>query len=325
MRKIAAAIYKRLGFHSTALIGVLIVVSIIMQVRSPYFLTRINIEVMLMGFILEAIMAVGMTLVIISGGIDLSVSSVLPFSALLVALMMTSGAPVWIAVGATLVVALIIGLINATVKTVLNVHPFIATLAMMLTVRGLAVAMSGGVNISGFPAGFAVIGQGYVLGIPLPILMFAVFALSFGILLKHHSFFQQIYFTGYDPRAARVSGINVTLVNFFVFGLSSLLAGIAGIVAASQYGAAHNSFAIGAELKVIAAVVIGGTNIVRGGEGNMLGTVLGVLFMAIVFNAFAMSGINTYWQEIVNGVMLLLAIFMVEAVRKRKTVGRRLT
>ena len=318
MRRLFKGVFDRLGFHSTALIGVLIVVSVVMQIRSPYFLTPANIEVTLTGFILEAIMAVGMTLVIISGGIDLSVSSVLPFSAIVVALLMTAGVPVAVAVVVTLLLATLVGVINATLKTVLDVHPFIATLAMMLTIRGVAVVLSGGENISGFPEAFAVLGQGRFLGMPISIWAFLLLAIVFGVLLHHHRFFQQIYFIGYDPRAARVSGINVTLVNYVVFGLSSLLAGFAGIVAASQYGAAHNSFAFGAELKVIAAVVIGGTNIVRGGRGTMFGTVLGVLFMAIIFNAFAMSGINTYWQEIVNGVMLLLAIFMVQAVQSRE-------
>ncbi len=318
MKRVLKGVFRRLGFHSTALLGVLVLVSVVMQLRSPYFLTPVNIEVMLMGFILEAIMAVGMTLVIIAGGIDLSVSSVLPFSAIVVALLMTAGMPVAAAVVITLLLATVVGIINATLKTVLDVHPFIATLAMMLTIRGVAVVLSGGENISGFPEGFAHLGQGRFLSIPIPIAAFLALALIFGVLLHHHRFFQQIFFVGYDPRAARVSGINVTLVNYVVFGLSSLLAGFAGVVAASQYGAAHNSFAFGAELKVIAAVVIGGTNIVRGGSGNMFGTVLGVLFMAIIFNAFAMSGINTYWQEIVNGVMLLLAIFMVEWVHSRE-------
>lgn len=324
MRGVFKRLFNRIGFHSTALIAVLIIVSVIMQIRSPYFLTLVNIEVILTGFILEAIMAIGMTMVIIAGGIDLSVSSVLPFSAVVVALLMTAGVGVVPAIAITLVLALVVGIINATLKTVLDVHPFIATLAMMLTVRGLAVVLSGGGNISGFPEEFAVLGQGRFFGMPISIWAFIALAVIFGILLHHHRFFQQIFFVGYDPRAARVSGINVTLVNYVVFGLSSLLAGFAGIVAASQYGAAHNSFAVGAELKVIAAVVIGGTNIVRGGSGNMFGTVLGVLFMAIIFNAFAMSGINTYWQEIVNGVMLLLAIFMVQAVQSREqrsTVG----
>ncbi|MDA3949631.1 MAG: ABC transporter permease [Spirochaeta sp.] len=318
MKKLFYGLYNRLGFHSTALLGVLIGLSIIMRFRSPYFLTWFNFEILFMGFILEAIMAIGMTLVIISGGIDLSVSSVLPFSAILTGLLITAGVPVGLAVGITLLAALSIGMINATLKIVLAVHPFIATLAMMLTVRGLAVAMSSGQSISGFPDEFAFLGQGYIAGIPVPIIIFVVLAGGLGTLLRHHKFFQQIYFIGYDSKAARVSGINVTLMNYFVFGLSALLAGLAGIIAASQYGTAHNSFAIGAELKVIAAVVIGGTNIVRGGEGNMFGTVLGVLFMAIVFNAFAMSGIDTYWQEIVNGIMLLVAIFMVEAARKKQ-------
>lgn len=318
MRRILQSITNTIGFHSAALLGLLVIVAVVMQLRSPFFLTPANLEVLMLGFVLEGIMAVGMTLVIIGGGIDLSVSSVLPLAAVVSALLMRAGVPVMPAVIITLLLAVTIGLINATLKTILDVHPFIATLAMMLTIRGLALVLSGGENISGLPESFAVLGQGDVLGVPIPIAIFVGLAVVFGVLLHHHRFFQQIFFVGYDPRAARVSGINVTLVNYVIFGLCSGLAGLAGVIAASQYGAAHNSFGVMAELKVITAVVIGGSNIVRGGSGNMFGTVLGVLFMAIVFNAFAMSGINTYWQEVVNGVMLLLAIFMVETVRVRQ-------
>jgi ribose transport system permease protein len=314
-------IMKKTGTHNLALILVIIAMCLGMMMVSPYFLTRQNIEVILMGFVLEAIMAIGMTYVIISGGIDLSVSSVLPFAAIVVAFMLKAGWPVPLAIVVTLILCMLIGFGNASMKNILDVHPFIATLATMLTVRGLALAMSSGANLSGFPEEFFVLGQGYILGIPIPILIFIFLAALLGIFLKKHRFFNQVYFIGYDPRAAKVSGIKVERFFLFIFGLSSTLAGLAGIIAASQYGAAHNSFAIGAELRVITAVVIGGTSIVRGGSGSMFGTVLGVLFMAIVYNAFAMSGVNTYWQDIVNGIMLLGAIFFVEFVKKREMSG----
>jgi len=310
-------ITKRVGVNNIALISVLVILVVVMSIVSPYFLTYQNIEVIMMGFVLEAIMAIGMTFVILSGGIDLSVSSVLPFAAIITAFMLKAGWPPAVAIITTLFLSTLIGFFNASMKTVLNVHPFIATLATMLTLRGFALAISSGANLSGFPDSFFFIGQGRILGLPFPIFMFIILAAGLGILLKRQRFFRQVYFIGYNPKAAKLSGMNVGLFSLFVFGLSSFLAGFAGITAASIYGAAHNSFGIGAELRVITAVVIGGTSIVRGGSGSMAGTVLGVLFMAIIYNAFAMSGISTYWQDIVSGVMLLLAIFFVEWVKSR--------
>ncbi len=313
-----APLIRRVGIHNFAMVSVLVVLIVVMSIVSPYFLTPKNIEVILMGFVLEGIMAIGMTFVILSGGIDLSVSSVLPFSAIITAFMLKAGWPPILAVAVTLMSALLVGFFNASIKTVLNVHPFIATLATMLTLRGLALAISSGANLSGFPEPFFVLGQGRVAGIPVPIVVFTALAVLLGTLLKRHRFFRKVYFIGYNPKGARLSGMNVTGFSFFVFGLSSILAGYAGVTAASIYGAAHNSFGIGAELRVITAVVIGGTSIVRGGSGSMVGTVLGVLFLAIVYNAFVMSGISTYWQDIVSGIMLLVAILVVEWLKMGK-------
>lgn len=309
---------NKLGLHSSAMIILLLLLVIGMTIRSPYFLTIGNFEVIMSSFVLEAIMAIGLTFVIISGGIDLSVSAVLPMTAILVALLITSGVPVFWSVLIVLGISILIGLFNASLKIVLNVHPFIATLAMQLTLRGLALVISKGENVSGFPESFTNFGQGYFLGIMIPIWIFAVLIIVFGYLLKHHRFFQQVYFIGWDPNAARVSGIKVNKFTLFVFGFSSLLAGLAGILAAAQYGAAHNSFGLGSELKVITAVAIGGTSMIRGGTGTMFGTFLGIMFMAILNNAFMMSGISTYWQDVVTGIMLLVAILLAESLKSKK-------
>jgi ribose/xylose/arabinose/galactoside ABC-type transport system permease subunit len=309
---------KKIGTHNLALITINVVLIVVMASISPYFLTGANIEVILMGFVLEGIMAIGMTFVIISGGIDLSVSSVLPFAAIITGFMLKAGWPPFVAIIITLISSVLVGFFNASLKNILNVHPFIATLATMLTLRGLALAISSGANLSGFPESFFFLGQGRALGIPFPICVFIILALVMGLLLKKHRYFRQIYFIGYDPQAAKVSGMKVERFFLFVFGLSSGLAGLAGVLAASQYGAAHISFGIGSELRVITAVVIGGTSIVRGGSGTMFGTVLGVLFMAIIYNALVMSGISTYWQDVVNGIMLLAAIFFVEFMKNRE-------
>jgi ribose/xylose/arabinose/galactoside ABC-type transport system permease subunit len=312
-------VIRTLGIQNSCLIGIILIVFSAMSVFVPYFFSMANIEVLFMGFVFEAIMALGMTLVIISGGIDLSVSAVLPFSAIVIAFFFKAKFPIYAAILLTYAIAAAIGFFNAWMSNTLKVHPFIATLATMLTVKGLALAISNGANVtSDFPKAFSFLGQGRVLGLPFPIFLFIVLALAIGLLLKHHRFFQQVYFIGDNPKAARVSGIRVEGFIFFIFMLSSILACTAGILTASRYDNASNSYGINSELRVITAVVIGGTSIVKGGTGTIFGTVLGIIFMSIVYNAFVMAGINPYYETIVIGTILLVAVFMVEFFKKKE-------
>ena len=316
---IGRSIVRSLGIQNTCLIGIILVVFAGMSFFVPYFFSAANIEVLFMGFIFEAIMALGMTLVIISGGIDLSVSAVLPFSAIVIAYFFKARLPIYAAIALTFAIAACIGLFNAWMSNTLKVHPFIATLATMLTVRGLALAISNGANVtSDFPKGFSFLGQGRFLGIPFPIFLFIVLAVVIGLLLKHHRFFQQVYFIGDNPKAAKVSGIKVEGFIYFIFALSAILACTAGILTASRFDNASNSYGVNSELRVITAVVIGGTSIVKGGTGTIFGTVLGIIFMSIVYNAFVMAGINPYYETIVIGTILLAAVFMVEFFKKKE-------
>ena len=312
-------VVRALGIQNSCLIGIILIVFSGMSLFVPYFFSMANIEVLFMGFIFEAIMALGMTLVIISGGIDLSVSAVLPFSAIIIAFFFKAKFPIYAAILLTYLIAASIGFFNAWMSNTLKVHPFIATLATMLTVKGLALAISNGANVtSDFPKAFSFLGQGRLLGLPFPIFLFIVLAIAVGLLLKHHRFFQQVYFIGDNPKAARVSGIKVEAFIFFIFMLSSVLACTAGILTASRYDNASNSYGINSELRVITAVVIGGTSIVKGGTGTIFGTVLGIIFMSIVYNAFVMAGINPYYETIVIGTILLGAVFMVEFFKKKE-------
>ena len=312
-------VLRTLGIQNTCLIALILVMFTALSMYVPYFFSTGNMEVMFMGFIFEAIMALGMTLVIISGGIDLSVSAVLPFSAIVIAYFFKAGYPVYLAIGLTYIIAAFIGLFNAWMSNTLRVHPFIATLATMLTVRGLALAISNGENVtSDFPKGFSFLGQGSVFGLTFPIFLFIILAVVLGFLLKHHRFFQQVYFIGDNPKAARMSGIKVEAFISFVFVLSAVLACTAGILTASRFDNASNSYGINSELRVITAVVIGGTSIVKGGTGTIFGTVLGIIFMSIVYNAFVMAGINPYYETIVIGSILLGAVFMVEFFKEKE-------
>lgn len=273
-------------------------------------LTRANLEVLAMNMVFEGMMALGMTFVIIMGGIDLSVASVFAFAEILVAkLMVQAGFAVAPAILVTLAAAAAIGALNGILIVLFRVHPLVITMGTLLTLRGVNLAITDGHSVSGFSDVFLFLGQGKILGINVPILFFAGAALVLGVLLAHQSFFRQLYFIGGGERAARLSGVNVSRVKVIVYMLSATLAGCAGIMAAAKYGAAHWAHGNLAELKAIAAVAIGGANI-NGGSGTIGGTVLGVIFLAVVHNAFVTSAVNTFWYDIVGGVMLLVAVLL---------------
>ncbi|HUG55105.1 MAG TPA: ABC transporter permease, partial [Vicinamibacteria bacterium] len=288
-----------------------------MAVAYPDFATGANAEVVAMGFVLEAFMALGMTLVIVTGGIDLSVGAVLPFAAILTASMLRAGVSAPTAALVALVAAAGIGLINAGLALGLRVHPFIVTLGTMLSLKGLNLVLTGGGPVGGLPPGFAWIGQGHALGLPIPLLLFAVLAATLAVLMRTHRFWQQAYLIGGNPRAARTSGVRVGRVLAVVYVLSAVLAALAGVIAASSHGSASAGFGQNAELRVITAVVIGGASL-QGGTGSIGGTVLGLCFLAVLYNAFAMTGVSTYWQDVVTGVLVLASALATELVTRRR-------
>jgi ribose/xylose/arabinose/galactoside ABC-type transport system permease subunit len=282
-------------------------------------LTRANLEVLAMNMVFEGIMALGMTFVIIMGGIDLSVASVFAFAEIIVAkLMVQAGFAIAPAIFVTLAATAAIGALNGILIVLFRVHPLVITMGTLLTLRGVNLAITDGHSVSGFSDAFLFLGQGKIIGINVPILFFSGAALVLGVLLAHQSFFRQLYFIGGGERAARLSGVNVSRVKVIVYMLSATLAGCAGIMAAAKYGAAHWSHGNLAELKAIAAVAIGGANI-NGGSGTIGGTVLGVIFLAVVHNAFVTSAVNTFWYDVVGGVMLLVAVLLSRFISLRNT------
>lgn len=305
------------GMQQLALIAACVVLGLVMQLYFPRFLSGRNVEVMLTNFVSEGIMALGMTVIMITGGIDISVAATLQFSAIVAAMLLKAGVPVPVAILLTLVAAAVVGLINGTLTNLFKVHPFIITMATLLTLRGVDLVITKGTSISGLPESFTFIGQESILGIRVSLLIFALLAVLVGYALRNNRFMQQAYFIGGNRRAARMSGVKVERFLLFAFVLNALLAGIAGIIIGAQYGAASVSYGQNAELRVIAATAIGGTSF-SGGSGSIGGTVLGVLFLAMIYNAFNMTGINTYWQDVAIGVMLLAAVFLGEVLKRRR-------
>jgi ribose transport system permease protein len=292
------------------LVGVTLLTLFGFQAAFGNVLTSANLEVLAMNMVFEGIMALGMTFVIIMGGIDISVASIFAFSEILVAkLMVEAGLAIAPAILVTILAAAVIGALNGVLIVLFRVHPLIITMGTLLTLRGVNLAITNGHSVSGFSDAFLFLGQGKILGVNVPIVFFAVAALILGVLLGQHRFFRQLYFIGGGERAARLSGVNVSRVKIIIYMLSGLLAGCAGVMAAAKYGAAHWAHGNLAELKAIAAVAIGGANI-NGGSGTIGGTVLGVIFLAVVHNAFVTSAVNTFWYDVVSGMMLLIAVLL---------------
>jgi ribose transport system permease protein len=273
-------------------------------------LTGANLEVLAMNMVFEGIMALGMTFVIIMGGIDLSVASVFAFAEILVGkLMVQAGWPIFPAILLALAASAIIGALNGALIVLFRVHPLIITMGTLLTLRGVNLAITDGHSVAGFSEDFLWLGQGKILGLNIPIIFFLVAAFVLGTLLANHRFLRQLYFIGGAERSARLSGVSVNRVKIVIYTLSAAMAGCAGVMGAAKYGAAHWAHGNLAELKAIAAVAIGGANI-NGGSGTIGGTVLGVIFLAVVHNAFVTSAVNPFWYDVVSGLMLLIAVFL---------------
>jgi ribose transport system permease protein len=313
---------KNFDIHKTV-IGLLIIVIMILAASTiSNFFSLGNLKAVVNSFVLEAIMALGMTLVIISGGIDLSIAGILPFSAIIFAMLMKADVHYGIAAAAVLVMAAVIGLINNALRRLLKIHPFIITMATMLLLKGASLALTDGRVVSKFPENFSIFLGLEILGFPLPVVVFVGLAVVYYLLLNHNRHFLRVFFVGGNFQAAKLSGINTERVLAFVYMQSALLAGLAGLLAVTTYNSASSNFGQGAELRVITAVAIGGTSLTQGGVGSISGTLLGSLFLALTYNIFIMSGFSTYYQDVMTGAMLILAIVLSEQAKVFRNVIR---
>ncbi|AAM23506.1 ribose transport system permease protein [Caldanaerobacter subterraneus subsp. tengcongensis MB4] len=285
------------------LLGLIIAFSIL----SPRFLDYYNLTNVLRQTSLNAIMAVGMTFVILTGGIDLSVGSILAFSSAVTAGMLKDGMPLIIALLAGLIIGTGLGLFNGFVIIRWNIPPFIATFAMMTIARGLTLVYTNGQPITGLGKAFGYIGNGYVGSIPVPIIItILVFVIGYYI-LKNNRLGRYVYATGGNLQAAKLAGINTNKIILFVYALSGFLAAVSGLIITSRLNSAAPTAGQGAELDAIAAVVLGGTSL-SGGEGGIIGTLIGALIIGVLNNGLNLLNVSPFYQYIVKGVVILLAI-----------------
>jgi ribose transport system permease protein len=299
----------------------LVILVVVMSLASPSFLTELNIFNVMRGMSTIGIMSIGMTMVIVTGGIDLSIGSILAASSILTArLMFTEATSPLVAVIIGLAFGGLLGLTNGLVITRLHVNPFITTLGMMTIARGIAYLFASGLqgtvasNVPMRDEAMSFLGNGYILqdtflqrGIPFPVILMAVLVILFTLFLRFFVLGRQIYAVGSNEAAARLSGVPANRVKLFVYSLTGILAALAGIMTAGLLKTAATNAGTGVELDVIAAVVIGGASL-AGGQGSILGAIIGAAIMAVVRNSFVMLQVPSYAQQITIGVVIIAAV-----------------
>ena len=303
----SAAMIKFYRFRELALLLGLLVMMAAISLASPYFLIPLNLLNVLRQISVTAIIAIGQTLVLIAGGIDLSVGSVVSMSGIIAAYALGKGVSPWVALSFGILSGSLAGLINGVIITRLKVNAFIATLGMLSVAQGVALLFSGGMPLT-LRGPFQWIGQGKLFGvIPVSaIIMFAVVILA-AVFIKRSVLARQIYAVGGNERAALVSGIRVENVRTIVYVITGTLAGIGGIITGTNLAVADPTVATGLELDVITAAVIGGASL-SGGEGTAWGALLGAMIMGVLRNAFVMLHVSGYWQLAVMGAFVIVAV-----------------
>jgi ribose transport system permease protein len=311
------ALLRIAGSHEFFLVVVLVAAGTVMHFASNKFLSPTNISAMLLGLAVESIVAVGMTILLVSGGFDLSVGSTMALSGAVTAMALVRGVPVPAAVALGLAVGASIGQVNGLVIALLRINPFIATLAMMSTARGLLLVLTEGVSITRLPPGFTALGQWKPWGVQVPIFICLGLVIVFDFLLRRSRFLRQNYYIGGNERAAFLCGIPVARMKVFNYTLTGLLAAVAGILSAARFGAASMTAGNQLELKVITAVVIGGASL-AGGTGTILGAFLGSCLMALIADAIAILGVDANWNQLVVGLALFTAVLIDTLNRRSK-------
>ncbi len=304
-------------FREFMILAIIVAGCVAMSLASPIFMTFGNWSALLLQVSVECIVAIGMTILLVSGGFDLSVGSTFALAGAITAMSLASGVPVLGAFLFGLGVGAVVGFLNGFVIAKIGINPFVTTLAMMSILRGTLLVITRGRNISSLPESFRVIGQGHFFKVQNPIWIALLLVLLGDLLLRKSRFFRQNYYLGGNERAAVFSGIRVGRLKIFNYALTGTLAALAGIIMTARLGTASVTAGTGLELNVISAVIIGGASL-KGGEGTVLGSFLGALLMGILVGALTLLGVDVYWNTLVIGATLLIAVLIDNFGRRRR-------
>ncbi|AZO19803.1 MAG: ABC transporter permease [Mesorhizobium sp.] len=298
----------------------MLIVGALISLWTPYFLTTNNLMGVFRAFSLTAIMSIGMVMVIVTGGIDLSVGSAMGLASLVTALCFGAGYSTGASIGAGVAVGIVFGLSNGLLITAIGLPPFIATLGTLSIGRGMMYMVTHGVPVTPeTPDAFSLLGQGYVGPVPVPVVIMLILMVLFALVMKRTRFGRHVYATGGNEQAARLSGVKTNRVKLAVYMLSSTIASLAGIIGFSRYLTAEPASGFGSELDVIAAAAIGGASL-AGGVGSVTGAVIGAALVGVIANGVVLLNINTYAQQAITGGVILIAVSL-DVLRNKLTGG----
>lgn len=287
-----------------------------LSIASPHFLTNTNLSSVIRQTAVINIMALGMTLIIVAGGIDLSVGAILAFGGLTGTMAMAAGQPIVAGVAIGIIAGMFWGCLNGLLTTRLRINPFIVTLGTLGIIRGITLIISNGLPVHNVPQAFSYLGEGLLLGVPFVLWILLACALAVHITLEHTRLGRYTFAIGSNPDAAYYSGIPVSFHTTAVYAIGGMLTGLAGMIEASRLMTGQPTAGQGYELQAIAAVVIGGGSL-RGGEGSVIGTLIGAFIMGLLSNGSDLLGISPYVQQAIIGAVIILAV-SVDELRKRK-------
>ena len=311
----------------------LVVLIVVFAVLSPEFLTTANMTILVKHVAINAILAIGMTFVILSGGIDLSVGSIAGLAGMVAGALISQGVVLTgagvvvyphasLAIAAAVAVGMAFGALNGLLVSRLRVAPFIATLGALYVARGAALLLSGGAtypNLTGDASigntGFTWIGAGALLGLPVPIWLMATLAAVAMFVARRTPFGRQVYAVGGNERAALLAGVRVRRVKLRVYVISGVCAAVVGVIIAAQLGAAHPATGETFELNAIAAVVLGGTSLM-GGRGSIGGTLIGAFVIGVLADGLVLLGVSEFWQMLIKGLVIVLAVILDQVQRR---------
>jgi ribose/xylose/arabinose/galactoside ABC-type transport system permease subunit len=301
---------------SLGLLAMLILLGVILSMVSPYFLTTTNLLNIGRGIAIVGIVAVGETIVIIAGGFDLSVGSIMAAAGMTAGWLVTQGVPLPLAFAVAILIGIVVGFANGTIISYARINPLIATLATLAIVRGVSYVISGGRELIISDPAFLTFGVGRLLGIPYIVLMLVATFLVFGWAMPRTLFGRYAYAIGSSAKAAQRAGVPVARWRIAYYVTCGALSALAGLVFVARTGNAQPSAALGIELDVITAVILGGTSL-NGGRGRLSGTFIGLVLLGMVNNGLILVGVPAFWQQVVKGAILLTAVLYDELRRHR--------
>lgn len=295
--------------RETSIILIIFVVAGLLSIFKPVFLSQSNMRTTGIGLAADGIVAVGMTVALVLGAMDLSVGSVMSFATVTAGALYLAGVNIWLATLLAIIVGTGCGLFNGFMIGKVGLNPFVTTLGMMSLGRGASYVLTQGspLSLGGLPKSFLFLGGGNVAGIPMLVIIFVVIAVTGDLMMRKSESLRKVFYIGSNEKASMLSGINVSKVKIGVFTLTAFLASIAGILTLSRFHVATPTGGTGAEMRAISAAVIGGTSL-AGGEGTVLGAILGVMLINIINSGLVLLNVSVYWQELVMGSILLIAV-----------------